>query len=175
VITVVLVIAVAIVALFGYAASKPNSFRVQRSASIAAPPEMIFPLLEDLRRHLEWSPFEKDPAIQRKLSGAETGKGSVYEWSGNKQVGAGRIEITEAAPNSHVAMKLDMYKPFQARNVVEFTLSPNGGGSTDVTWAMIGPQPFMAKFMSMFMDCDKMVGGEFETGLAKLKALAERT
>jgi hypothetical protein len=137
------------------------------------PPEKLFPFLNDLRSHLAWSPFEKDPAMKRKLSGAESGMGSVYEWEGNKQVGAGRIEITESQPNARVAMKLDMYRPFQAHNIVEFTLTPKGG-STELTWAMHGPQPFMAKLVGLFMDCDKMVGGEFETGLAKLKTLAEQ-
>ena len=135
--------------------------------------EKVFPLIDDLRRHLEWSPFEKDPQMKRKLSGAEVGKGSVYEWNGNRQVGAGRIEITDSKPNERVAMKLDMYKPFQAHNLVEFTLSPHSGG-TNVTWAMEGPQPFMAKLVGIFMDCDKMVGKEFETGLAKLKDITER-
>jgi uncharacterized protein YndB with AHSA1/START domain len=166
------VIAVAVVAVLVYAATKPDKFGVQRAASIGAPPEKIFPLIDDLHAHTSWSPFEKDPNMKRIHSGAARGKGAVYEWEGNRQVGAGRIAIIDSTP-SKVTMALDMLKPFEAHNVVEFTLEPKGG-STTVTWAMRGRQPYMAKLMSTFINCDKMVGSQFEEGLGKLKALAER-
>jgi uncharacterized protein YndB with AHSA1/START domain len=169
---IVAVLIVAMAAILVVAATKPDTFRIQRAATIKAPPEKIFPLINDLHRHLSWSPFEKDPAMKRSFNGAEIGKGQVYAWDGNRQVGAGRIEITEALPPSKVAMKLDMLRPLKASNDVEFTLVPNGD-STVVTWAMRGRQPYMAKLMSTLINCDKMVGGQFEQGLAKLKTVAE--
>ena len=170
--TILIVIAVAIVAVLAYAASKPDTFMVRRSASIAAPPEKIFPMIDDLRAQSAWSPFEKDPNMKRTHSGAPRGKGAVYAWDGNRQVGAGQIAITESVPSSKVVLLLDMVRPFKAHNTVEFTLDRIGAG-TNVTWAMQGRQPYMAKVMGLFVDCDKMCGGLFEEGLAKLKALAE--
>lgn len=170
--TILIVIAVAVVAVLAYAASKPDTFMVRRSTSIAAPPEKIFPMIDDLRAQSAWSPFEKDPNMKRTHSGAPRGKGAVYAWEGNRQVGAGRIEITESVPSSKVVLLLDMIRPFKAHNTVEFTLDRIGAG-TNVTWAMQGRQPYMAKVMGLFVDCDKMCGGMFEEGLAKLKVLAE--
>jgi len=171
---IAVVVVVLIAAVLAYAATKPDTFHVQRSTSIQAPAEKIFPLIDDFRQQASWSPWEKmDPAMKKSLSGAPNGKGAAYEWDGNSQVGKGRIEITDSTPTSKVAMKLDMFTPFEAHNNVEFTLDATGG-STRVTWAMYGPQPFIAKVMSVFMDCDKMVGQNFEAGLANLKAIAEK-
>jgi hypothetical protein len=172
IVTILIVIAVAVAAVLAYAASKPDTFMVRRSAAIAAPPEKIFPMIDDLRAQSAWSPFEKDPNMKRTHSGAPRGKGAVYAWDGNRQVGAGQIAITESVPSSKVALLLDMSRPFKAHNTVEFTLDRIGAG-TNVTWAMQGRQPYMAKVMGLFVDCDKMCGGLFEEGLAKLKALAE--
>jgi uncharacterized protein YndB with AHSA1/START domain len=175
--TILIVIALAVAAVLVYAASKPDTFMVRRSASIAAPPEKIFPMIDDLRAQSAWSPFEKDPNMKRTHSGAPRGKGAVYAWDGNRQVGAGQIAITESVPSSKVVLLLDMSRPFKAHNTVEFTLDRIGAGTnvtgTKVTWAMQGRQPYMAKVMGLFLDCDKMCGGLFEEGLAKLKALAE--
>jgi uncharacterized protein YndB with AHSA1/START domain len=170
--TILIVIAVAVAAVLVYAASKPDTFMVRRSASIAAPPEKIFPMIDDLRAQSAWSPFEKDPDMKRTHSGAPRGKGAVYAWDGNRQVGAGRIAITDSVPPTKVVLLLEMSRPFKAHNTVEFTLDRIGAG-TNVTWAMQGRQPYMAKVMGLFVDCDKMCGGMFEEGLAKLKALAE--
>jgi uncharacterized protein YndB with AHSA1/START domain len=170
--TILIVIAVAFAAVLAYAATKPDTFMVRRSTSIAAPPEKIFPMIDDLRAQSAWSPFEKDPDMKRTHSGAPRGKGAVYEWDGNRQVGAGRIAITDSVSPSKVVLLLDMSRPFKAHNTVEFTLDRIGAG-TNVTWAMQGRQPYMAKVMGLFVDCDKMCGGLFEEGLAKLKALAE--
>jgi uncharacterized protein YndB with AHSA1/START domain len=170
---IAIVIAAIIAALLVYVSTKPDTFRIQRSAAIAAPPEKIFPHLNDLRAHHAWSPFEKDPAMKRTHSGAPSGKGAVYEWEGNREVGAGRIAILESVPASKLVLALDMIKPFPAKNTVEYTLEPNGN-ATNVTWAMSGRQPFMFKLMSAFINCEKMVGSQFELGLANLKAIAER-
>jgi uncharacterized protein YndB with AHSA1/START domain len=172
-ITTILIVAAAIVAAgLIYAATKPNTFMVQRAALIAAPPERIFPMIDDLRAQSAWSPFEKDPNMKRSHSGAPRGTGAVYEWDGNWQVGAGRIAIIQSVPSSKVVLLLDMSRPFKAHNTVEFTLDRDGAG-TKVTWSMQGRQPYMAKVMGLFINCDKMCGGQFEEGLAKLKALAE--
>jgi hypothetical protein len=169
----VVAMAVVIAAVLGYAATKPDTFHVQRSMSMKASPEKIFPLINDFKAQALWSPWEKkDLAMKKTLSGAASGKGAVYAWEGNTEVGTGRIEITHSAPTSKVTLKLDMLTPFEAHNVVEFTLEPYGD-STNVTWAMHGPQPYIAKVMSIFMDCDKMVGKDFEAGLASMKTLAE--
>ncbi|AVO46497.1 SRPBCC family protein [Phreatobacter cathodiphilus] len=163
---------IAIAGLLAYAATRPDHFRIERSAVIAAPPETIRPLIADFRAWRDWSPWEaKDPAMKRMLSGAEAGVGAVYGWEGNGQVGTGRMEIVEDAPR-RVAIKLDFLKPFEAHNLAEFTLAPEGAG-TRVTWAMSGPQPFIAKLMGIVFSMERMVGPDFEAGLANLKRRAE--
>lgn len=166
-------VVVLIAAVLIYAATKPDTFRVERTASIKAPPEKIYPLLNDFKQQVAWSPWEKkDPGMKRTYSGAESGKGSVYEWDGNSDIGKGRLEITESSP-SKVAMKLDFLEPFEAHNMAEFTLAPTGE-TTDVTWAIFGPMPYISKVMTIFCNMDTMIGKEFEAGLADLKALAEK-
>jgi uncharacterized protein YndB with AHSA1/START domain len=173
-IIVVVLLVVAVAGVLVLAATKPDTFRVQRATSIKAPPEKIFPLLNDLRSFASWSPYEhKDPAMKRTYSGAARGKGAVYEWDGDKNVGSGRIEIAETSPPSGVTLKLDMLKPFEAHNIVEFTLEPKRD-STNVTWAMHGRVPYLAKIVHVFLDVDTMVGNDFETGLANLKTIAEK-
>jgi uncharacterized protein YndB with AHSA1/START domain len=171
---IAIVVAVALVALLVFAATKPDTFRVQRATSIKAPPEKIFALINDFHSWGSWSPYEKlDPTMKRTYSGAANGEGTVYEWEGNRNVGKGRVEITDTSPPSKVAIKLDMVKPFEAHNIVEFTLEPNGD-STNVTWAMDGQNAYIAKVMSLFFSMDSMVGGQFEEGLANLKTIAEK-
>jgi hypothetical protein len=160
-------------ALLAFAATKPDHFRIQRSATLKAPPEKIFPLINDFSRWGAWSPYEKDPAMKRSFSGPAAGPGAVYAWEGNKDVGQGRMEITQAAAPTLVALKLDFEKPFEAHNRVDFTLKPHGE-ATEVTWAMQGPMPYLSKVMTVFFDMDRMVGQDFEAGLASLKALAEK-
>ena len=170
-IAIVVVLLLAVV--LGLAAAKPDTFQVQRSATIKAPPEKIFPYLNDFHRWDAWSPWEKmDPAMKRTYSGTDKGKGAVYEWEGNDKVGKGRMEMTESSP-SKVVIKLDFLKPFEAHNTAEFTLQPQGD-STNVTWLMHGPAPFISKLIQVFCSMDTMVGKEFETGLASLTAAAEK-
>jgi len=169
--TVVVVIAAGILI---YAATKPDSFMVKRTASIKAPAERIYALVNDLHGWGAWSPYEKkDPDMKRTFSGAAQGKGAIYEWDGNKNVGAGRMEIVEATPPRKVAIKLDFLKPFEGHNTAEFTLDPQGD-NTNVTWAMYGPSNYMFKVVGVFMDMDKMIGNDFAAGLANLKAVAEK-
>jgi hypothetical protein len=166
-------LAVLVAAVLVDAATKPDVFRVQRTASIKAPPEKIAAVLSDFHAWEAWSPWEKmDPAMKRSFSGAEKGKGAAYAWEGNGKVGQGRMEITDAAA-SRIAMDLDFIKPFEAHNKVVFTLAPKGD-ATEVNWAMQGPVPYPAKIVHVFMDMDSMVGGQFEAGLANLKTLTEK-
>lgn len=168
------ILVVGIVVVLILAAMKPDSFRVQRSLAINAPAERIFPLINEFKNWGAWSPWEKkDPAMKRSFSGPESGLGAVYAWEGDKNVGQGRMEIVEAAAPRKVALKLDFIKPFEAHNDVTFALEPRGT-ATEVTWTMTGPVPFLAKIIHVFFNMDRMVGGDFETGLANLKAAAER-
>ena len=172
--TIAIILAVLIAAVLIYAATKPDNFRVERSIGIKAPPEKIFPLINDFHQMSTWSPWEKiDPALQRTCGGAANGKGAVYEWRGNKDIGEGRMEITESSPPSKVLLNLHFIKPFEATNTVEFALEPKGE-STTVTQAMYGPSPYLSNLMTIFFSMEKMVGGKYEEGLANLKALAEK-
>ena len=140
---------------------------------ILAPPEQIFELIDDFHRWGSWSPYEKlDPAMKKTYTGAANGKGSVYEWAGNRKAGEGRMEITDTIPASKVTIQLDFLKPFEGHNIAEFTLEATGD-STKVTWAMYGPQSYHMKIMTIFFSMDSLVGKEFEAGLASMKAIAE--
>ncbi len=172
--TIAIVVALLLAAVLLFAATKPDTFRVQRAASINAPPEKVFALINDFNRWGAWSPWEKkDPAMKRSFGAATSGKGAVYAWEGNKDVGQGRMEIAESIPPSKVAIELDFVKPFEAHNLVEFTLEPKGD-ATNVTWAMRGDTPYFAKIIHVFIDMDSMVGKDFESGLANLRAAAEK-
>ena len=171
---ILLVVVVLIGALLAYAATRPDSFRVERAAVIKAPPAKVFALIDDFHQWAGWSPWEKlDPSMKRSHSGAASGKGAVYAWEGNGDVGAGRMEILETTAPSRVLIRLDFMKPFEATNTAEYTIQPEGE-ATRVTWAMYGPAPFLSKLMQVFVSMDKMIGKDFEQGLANLKALAER-
>lgn len=171
---IAIAIIVIVAGVLGYAATRPDSFRVERATSINAPPEKIFPLINDLHNWGGWSPFEKkDPAMKRSLTGAPNGKGAVYAWEGNKEIGKGRMEITESSPPSRIRINLDFTEPFEAHNIVDFTLAPNGD-ATEVTWAIHGPSPFFSKVIGIFCNMDKMIGKDFEAGLGGLKAAAEK-
>jgi uncharacterized protein YndB with AHSA1/START domain len=172
IIAVLIGVAIAIVLIL--AARKPDTFSVQRATTVRAPPERIFPLINDFHQWTAWSPWEnRDPAMKRSYSGPESGKGAVYGWDGNRNVGSGRMEIVDNAAPSKVVIKLDFLKPFEAHNMTEFTMLPQGDG-THVIWRMHGPAPFMSKVMHVFINMDRMVGKDFETGLANLKGLGEK-
>jgi hypothetical protein len=171
---VAVALAIAIAAVLILAATKPDRFSVQRAITVKAPPETIFPLIDDFHQWGSWSPYEyKDPAMKRSFSGAESGKGAVYAWDGNKNVGSGRMEILDASAPSKIRIKLDFFTPFEGHNTAEFTMLPQGD-ATSLTWLMHGPAPFMSKLMQVFMNMDSMIGKDFEIGLANLKGLAEK-
>lgn len=165
---------VAVGAIVAYASTRPDNFSIARSATIKAPPDKIYGIISDFRQWPNWSPWQKlDPGMKTTVSGPATGKGAVSTWDGNSNVGAGRTEITDVSPPNRITMKLDMLRPMAAQNRVDYTLEPKGD-ATAVTWAMSGATPLLGKVFGLFVDCDKMVGKDFEEGLANLKALAEK-
>ena len=173
--TVLLVLVAAVALLLIYASTRPDSFRVERSTTIAAPAEKLFPLIHDLQAFNTWNPYAlKDPAIRIDFGGGPTaGPGARYDFAGNKDVGKGRITLTGEKAPSEVTMQLDMFEPFEGHNTVVFSLVPEGAG-TKVTWAMHGPSAFITKLMGIFFNMDQMIGKDFEAGLANLKKLAEK-
>lgn len=157
-------------------ATRPADFRITRSASIAASPEAVFAQVNDFHKWDAWSPWAKlDPAMKQTHEGAAAGVGAIYSWDGNKEVGAGRMTITESRTNEAILIKLEFFKPFAAVNDTEFTFksADANGNQTAVTWTMSGKNNFISKAFCMFMNMDKMVGGDFEKGLASLKTLVE--
>ena len=167
------VVVIAIAGILIYAATKPDSFRVQRVALINAPSDKVFPLINDIKAWTVWSPYEKkDPAMKRTYGAVTAGKGATYAWEGDKNVGQGSMEMLESGPRK-ILIKLDFLKPFEAHNMAEFLIDPKGDG-TSVTWAIYGPSPYMSKVIGTFMNIDDMIGRDFEKGLADLKAAAEK-
>jgi hypothetical protein len=172
-----LILLAGLAAVLVFAATRPDVINVQRSASIQAAPERIYPLLTDFHSNSwgAWSPYElKDPDMKRTLSGAPNGLGAVYEWQGDYNIGHGRMEITEVTVPTKVTIKLDFIKPFAAHNVAEFTLQPQAQ-ATLVTWTMRGPATYLSKVMGLFLDMERMIGTDFEAGLTKLKSIAEQS
>jgi uncharacterized protein YndB with AHSA1/START domain len=172
--TLAIVIGLAILGILVFALTRPDTFSVQRTTTIHAPADKVFALINDFHRWGEWSPWEKlDPELKRTFSGAPAGVGTIYEWTGNSKVGAGRMEILKAAPATKLDIKLDFIKPFEGHNMAEFTLTPKGD-ETEVLWVMHGPAPFVSKLMGVFVSMDSMIGKDFEAGLANMKAAAEK-
>lgn len=172
--TIALVLLAALGLFLVFAATRPDTFRVERSRVISAPPDRVYGLIHDLRQFNTWNPYErKDPAAKGQYSATTTGPGARYAWQGDK-VGTGSMEIVDAAAPSRVAMKLDFVAPFEAHNEVEFTLQPEASGATRVTWAMYGPVPYLAKIAHLVFNMDRMVGQDFEDGLANLQAVAQK-
>ena len=171
---VAFVLFIAIAGILVLAATRPDTFRVERSVAAKASPDKLFELVNDLHGWAAWSPYEKrDPGMKRAFAGPGKGKGAIYEWDGNKEVGAGRMEVLEATPPLLIRIKLDFIRPFEGHNVAEFSFKGSGDATT-VTWAMYGPAAFITKVMGLFFDMDTMIGKDFESGLANLKALAEK-
>jgi uncharacterized protein YndB with AHSA1/START domain len=170
---IVLIIVVAVALILIYAATKPDTLHVERAINIKASPEKLFPLINDFHQWDAWTPYNKDPAMKKTYSGSTSGKGALYAWEGNKEVGQGEITITDSTPPREIVMALHMIKPFEGRNHVVFSLDANGD-STTVTWTLEDRHTYFMKVMSLFLNLDKMIGGDFEVGLAKLKTVAEK-
>ncbi|QQC66527.1 SRPBCC family protein [Paraburkholderia ginsengisoli] len=167
-----IVVLAAAALLLAYAATRPDSFRIERSVRIQAPPERVYALIDDLHRFNLWNPFlRKDPTAQGTYSGTPDGKGARYAWQGEK-LGEGQMEIVATKEAANVTMKLDVVTPFEAHNMAEFTLKPEGN-ATEVTWEMHGPAPYLSKLAQVFVSMDRLVGKDFENGLSQLKTLAE--
>ena len=164
----------AVLAVFAIVvAFQPADFRVARNTTVSAPPAVVFSQVNDLHKWDAWSPWAKlDPAMKQTHEGAPAGTGAIYSWTGNSEVGEGRMTITESRPNELVRIKLEFLKPFAATNTTEFTFKPEGN-QTAVTWTMAGEKNYISKAMCMFMNMDKMVGGDFEKGLNSLKSVSE--
>jgi len=172
-ITLFLVITVAIIAVLSIAATRPATFHVERSLSISAPPEGVFAVVNDMHRFHEWSPWQKlDPAMKITYEGPSAGVGASYSWVGNKDVGEGRMTITDATPPGSLTQKLEFLKTFESTCAVRFTIAPDGQGSR-VTWGIDGNNNYMSKVMGLFVSMDSMMGKDFESGLANLKQVAE--
>jgi Polyketide cyclase / dehydrase and lipid transport len=172
-IKILIAIAVIVIVFVVVVAMQPSEFRVARSATISAPPPAVFAQVNDFHKWEAWNPWGKiDPAMKQTYEGAPAGVGAIYTWVGNKNVGEGRMTLTESRPSDLIRIKLEFFKPFAGTNIAEFTFKP-AGNQTAVTWSMAGKNNFMAKAIHLFMNMDKMIGGQFETGLAQMKSIVE--
>ena len=170
---ILITLAVIVVVLLVIVALQPSNFRVARSTTISGPAPAVFAQVNDFHKWEAWNPWGKiDPAMKQAYEGAPAGVGAIYTWVGNKEVGEGRMTITESHPSDLIRIRLEFFKPFAATNTAEFTFKP-AGDQTAVTWGMTGEKNFMAKAIHLFMNMDKMIGGQFETGLAAMKSIVE--
>ena len=170
---VLIALAAIAVVLVGIVATQPSDFRITRAATISAPAPAVFAQVNDFHKWEAWSPWEKiDPALKRNYEGAPAGTGAIYSWAGNNQIGEGRMTITESRPSDLIRIKLEFMKPFAATHTAEFTFKPEGD-QTAVTWSMAGKNKFIAKGIGLLMNMDKMIGGQFEKGLAQMKSVVE--
>ena len=171
---ILIALAVIIIIFVGVVASRPSEFRVSRTAAMSAPPPTVFTEVNDLHKWEAWSPWAKlDPAAKNTFEGPGAGNGAVMRWDGNQNVGAGNMTITESRPSEFIRFKLEFLRPFKGINTAEFTFTPEGS-QTVVTWTMTGKNNFMSKAVGLFINCDKMVGGQFEQGLAQMKSVVEK-
>lgn len=170
---ILIALAVILIVFVGIVALQPSDFRVERSMTMAAPPSAVFEEVNDFHNWEHWSPWAKlDPAAKNSFEGPTSGKGAIMRWAGNSEVGEGSMEIMESQPNKLVQIKLDFIKPFENTATSEFKFKPEGD-QTAVTWAMYGKNNFIGRAFCLFMNMDKMVGGEFEKGLASMKSVVE--
>jgi carbon monoxide dehydrogenase subunit G len=171
---ILVLVGVVVLAFLAYVATRPNDFRIERSQTIKAPPEVVFAFINDLHQFNSWNPFALiDPSLKIVYTGPESGRGASYEWEGTGKAGKGRMEIADSVSPSRVTMRLEFMKPFAAKNIVDFTIVPVGA-SSQVTWAMTGHNAYLQKVMAALFNMDRMVGGQFAAGLSTLKGLAER-
>ena len=171
--TILISLAVIVIVFVVIVAVQPSEFLIARSAPISAPPGAVFAQVNDFHKWEAWNPWAKiDPAMKQTYDGAPAGTGAIYTWAGNREVGEGRMTIIESRPSDLIRVKLEFMKPFRATNIALFTMKPEGK-QTVVTWSMTGKNNFMAKAIHLFMNMDKMIGGQFEKGLADMKSVVE--
>jgi uncharacterized protein YndB with AHSA1/START domain len=164
---------VLIVLFLGYVSTRESSFRYERSGVINAPADKIFPYISQFRLGEKWSPYEKvDPNLKKTFKGTDGQVGSIMEFDGNMEAGSGQLELLNLVPNESVDIKLTMTKPMFAENLIQYRLTPEAGG-TRFTWTMSGDGGFMTKLMTVFIDCEKMIGGQFTQGIENLKTVVE--
>jgi hypothetical protein len=170
---ILIALAVVVIALVGVVAVQPSGFRIARTTTISAPPPAVFAHVNDFHKWEAWNPWAKlDPAMKQTYGGAAAGTGAIYTWAGNREAGEGRMTLTESRPSELIRIKLEFLKPFRATNTAEFTFKPDGD-RTVVTWTMTGEKNFIAKAVGLVMNMDRMVGGQFETRLARMKLVVE--
>ncbi len=168
-----LAVLVVVVVFVLFVATRPSAFRIERTAAVAAPPAMVYAQVADFHRWSAWSPWAHlDPQMEVQFTGAPSGVGAVYQWNGNDKVGQGRMTIETARPGEQIGIKLEFMKPWAQTNRTDFLLKPEAGG-TRVAWVMTGTNDFVGKAFGVFMNMDKMVGGDFEKGLASLRTVSE--
>jgi uncharacterized protein YndB with AHSA1/START domain len=166
-------LAVIVVVFLIIVAMRPAQYRVARSVTVAAPGQAVFAQVNDFHKWEAWNPWGKiDPAMKHSYEGAPAGTGAIYTWVGNKEVGEGRMTVIESRPSDLIRIKMEFFKPFAGNSIAEFTFKPEGN-QTAVTWSMTGENNFMAKAIHLFINMDKMIGGQFEKGLAQIKSLVE--
>lgn len=171
--TILIAIAVIVVVFVMIVAMQPTEFRITRSATLSAPAPVVFAQVNDLHKWEAWSPWAKlDPAARNSYAGPPAGTGAVFSWAGNNKVGAGSMTITESRPHELIRFRLEFLKPFKATNTAEFIFIPEGNQTT-LTWSMYGKNNFISRAVGLFMDCDKMVGGQFEQGLVQMKSVVD--
>ena len=170
---ILIAVAFVVAAFVVFVSLRPSDFRVERSINIAAPASAVFVQVNNFHNWDAWSPWARlDPKAKLTLEGPAEGIGAIYSWDGNSDVGAGRMTLTDSQVNALVRIKLELFKPFTATNTTEFSFKSEGA-ETHVSWSMTGQNNFIAKLMGLFMDCDKMIGGDFEKGLQQMKTLSE--
>jgi len=170
---IVIVLVLVVGGFLAYAATRPDTYHVERSANINAPAAVVYGELEDFKNWQAWSPWEKrDPTMKKTYEGPAAGTGAIYSWVGNDKVGEGKMTLTDSKANSHVGIELEFLKPWQQKNTTDFTFETNPAG-TQVRWGMTAPMGFMGKAFGLFKDMDQMIGPDFEKGLAQLKTLSE--
>jgi len=165
---------IAVVGFLAFVVTRPDTYRVERSRRIDTPAGVVFAHLEDFKAWPAWSPWEKDPNAKKTFAGPATGVGAGYSWEGNKDVGKGKITVTQSTPPTLISYRLEFIEPFASIAAASFTLRPEGDQAVTVTWSLDGHNNFVGKVMSVFINMDRMIGGEFEKGLADLKAMAEK-
>jgi hypothetical protein len=170
---ILIVIAVIVIVFVIIVATRPADYRISRSTTIGAAPAVVFAQVNDFHKWESWNPWGKiDPAMKQTYEGASDGKGAIYTWAGNNEVGEGRMTIAESRPSDLILINMEFFKPMAGTAIAEFTFKPEGNQTT-VTWAMTGKNNFMSRAVCMFMNMDKMIGGQFEKGLAAMKSIAE--
>jgi len=171
---ILILLVLAVGGFLGYAATRPDTFHVERSQAIEAPAPVVFAQLDNFKNWAVWSPWEKlDPDMKKTFEGPDSGIGAIYSWQGNKEVGKGNMKIMDAKPPTEITYRLEFIEPFAAVSETGFVLSPEGENATSLTWRMDGKNDFMAKVFGVFMDTEKMIGADFEKGLAALKTVSE--